>query len=287
MRPLKTKLQNEAIRTHSRFDIIEKDYAQSYVLAGITKQPELSHSLVFKGGTALKKIFFKDYRFSVDLDFSTQDAPKGQALEKALRDALQISNILLSSCGPFEFQLKRFSERVPHPSLQEAFNIFVKFPWHRSPLCTIKIEVTHDEPVVLTPVRQPIFHGYDEKFDFTIACYHIEEVIAEKLRALLQTHQNLVTRGWNKPRARDYYDLWSVLKHCAATVDHERLLKTLDQKCAHRHVSYKTIDDFFTPELTKEASQHWQATLSGLVLTLPTCERVLQDTKSLIEKILF
>lgn len=287
MKPLKIKLQDESIRAHSRFDIVEKDYAQSYVLAGITQQPELSRSLVFKGGTALKKIFFKDYRFSVDLDFSTQQAPKGQALEKALQNALQISNTLLSNYGPFEFQLKRFSEREPHPNLQEAFNIFVKFPWHRSPLCTIKIEVTHDEPVVLTPTHKPILHGYDEEFDYAIACYHIEEIISEKCRALLQTHQNLVTRGWNKPRARDYYDLWSVLKNYAATVDHERLRKTLDQKCVHRNVSYKTIDDFFTPELTKEANQHWQATLGGLVLTLPTCERVLQDTKSLIKKILF
>lgn len=287
MKELKIKLQDECARTHSRFDIVEKDYAQSYVLAGITKQPELSRSLVFKGGTALKKIFFKEYRFSVDLDFSTQHAPKGQALEKALQDALQISNTLLSSYGPFEFQLKRFSERAPHPNLQEAFNIFVKFPWHRSPLCTVKIEVTHDEPVILSPIYKSILHGYDEEFDYSIACYHIEEVIAEKLRALLQTHQNLVTRGWNKPRARDYYDLWSVLKNYATTVDHKRLLKTLDQKCAHRHVSYKTIDDFFTPELIKEANQHWQATLGGLVLTLPTCEHVLQDTKPLVEKILF
>src|SRR3990167_9011888 len=103
MKPLKIKLQEELIRTHSRFDIVEKDYAQSYVLAGITRQPELSRSLVFKGGTALKKIYFKDYRFSVDLDFSTQHAPKGKALEEALQEVLQISNTLLSDYGPFEF----------------------------------------------------------------------------------------------------------------------------------------------------------------------------------------
>ena len=76
-----------------------------------------------KGGTALKKMFFGDYRFSVDLDFSTLDAPKDQVLENALQAAIDISTKLLSSYGPFEIQLNRYPERTPHPTGQEAFNI--------------------------------------------------------------------------------------------------------------------------------------------------------------------
>ena len=48
---------------------------------------------------------------------------------------------------------------------------------------------------------------------------------------------------------REFYDLWSILKNYGSTVDHARLLKTLDQKCIHRNVSYKSTDDFFTLEL--------------------------------------
>jgi predicted nucleotidyltransferase component of viral defense system len=208
MKPLRIKLQDECSFKKSLPEIVEKDYALSYILAGIAKQQQLGNSLIFKGGTALKKIFFGDYRFSVDLDFSTLDAPKNQALESALQAAIGISSELLSDYGPFEIQLKRYPERGPHPTGQEAFNVNVKFPWHRSPLCTIKVEVTHDEPVILAPEYKPILHGYDETLDCLVACYHIEEIIAEKLRALLQTHRKLVTRGWNRPRARDYYDLW-------------------------------------------------------------------------------
>lgn len=117
-----------------------------------------------------------------------------------------------------------------------------------------------------------------------VACYHIEEIIAEKLRALLQTHQKLVTRGCNRARARDYYDLWSVLKNYSSAVDKTRLIDMLDKKCRRREVSYQTIDDFFTPELTKEAHQHWQATLGNLVTGLPECGLVLEETKWLISK---
>lgn len=285
MKPLRIKLQNECTLKKSRPDIVEKDYALSYILAGISQQQQLSHSLVFKGGTALKKIFFGDYRFSVDLDFSTLNAPKNQALENALQAAISISNKLLSNYGLFEIQLKHYPERERHPTGQEAFNVNVKFPWHRSALCTIKIEITHDEPVILAPEYKPILHGYDEVLDCMVACYHIEEIIAEKLRALLQTHKKLITRGWNRPRARDYYDLWSILKNYSAAVNNTRLIEMLDKKCKHRDVSYQAIDDFFTPELIKEAHQHWQATLGNLVTGLPECQLILDETKLLISRV--
>ena len=73
MKPLRIKIQDEANLKKVPLHVIEKDYALSYVLAGMAKQSELSHSLIFKGGTALKKIFFGDYRFSEDLDFTVAD----------------------------------------------------------------------------------------------------------------------------------------------------------------------------------------------------------------------
>ncbi|HEX4044634.1 MAG TPA: nucleotidyl transferase AbiEii/AbiGii toxin family protein [Gammaproteobacteria bacterium] len=287
MKPLRIKIQDEANLKKVPLHVIEKDYALSYVLAGMAKQPELSHSLIFKGGTALKKIFFGDYRFSEDLDFSVINAPKGKKLENALNNALTLSKGLLNEYGSFDIQLKRNPEKAPHPKGQDAFNVLVKFPWQPIALCRIKVEITHDEPVVLSPEYKPILHGYNEKIDCTVACYHIEEIVAEKLRALLQTHQKLVARGWNRPRARDYYDLWCILKNYSAAVDNNRLIEMLGKKCKHRDVSYQNIDDFFTTELVKEANQHWQATLGVLVRDLPECNKILGDTKLLIANLFF
>jgi predicted nucleotidyltransferase component of viral defense system len=42
--------------------------------------------------------------------------------------------------------------------------------------------------------------------------YPLAEIVAEKLRALLQSRQRLQARGWGASRVcRDYYDLWKVL----------------------------------------------------------------------------
>ncbi|OAI49160.1 hypothetical protein AYO45_03185 [Gammaproteobacteria bacterium SCGC AG-212-F23] len=285
MKPLRIKIQDEANLKKVPMHVIEKDYALSYVLAGMAKQPELSHSLIFKGGTALKKIFFGDYRFSEDLDFSVINAPKDKQLENALHNALTHSKELLNEYGLFDIQLKRNSEKAPHPKGQDAFNVLVKFPWQPTPLCRIKVEITHDEPVILSPEYKPILHGYEEQIDCAVACYRIEEIVAEKLRALLQTHQKLVVRGWNRPRARDYYDLWRILKNYSKSIDTNKLIELLDKKCKHRDVSHQTIDDFFTVELMKEATQHWQATLGVLVRELPECDQVFKETKLLISKI--
>jgi len=48
---------------------VEQDYIISWILAGLTYTKN-NDWLSFKGGTALKKIYISNYRFSEDLDFT-------------------------------------------------------------------------------------------------------------------------------------------------------------------------------------------------------------------------
>lgn len=66
---------------------IEKDYVLTWVLQAIAVSP-LCDLLAFKGGTAIKKMYVPDYRFSEDLDFTlletnTTDADLQAAIEEA------------------------------------------------------------------------------------------------------------------------------------------------------------------------------------------------------------
>ena len=59
--------------------VIERDYLLSWILAGISQVPALFDTLVFKGGKALRKCYFDDYRFSEELGFfRTPWGPKGR-----------------------------------------------------------------------------------------------------------------------------------------------------------------------------------------------------------------
>ena len=286
MRPLRHRIRDAAHRQEIPQQVIEKDYVLSYILAGISTHPAIKDVFVFKGGTALRKLFFGDYRFSEDLDFSASNSPKGKQLESALREAVDKASRLILAHGPFTVELERYLEREPHPHGQEAFTIRVQFPWHPSPLCRLKVEITHDEPVLVEPEKRRLIHGYEEDLPCDICCYRLEEIIAEKLRALLQTHQKLVIRGWNRPRTRDYYDLWRILDEFGDGLDCEQIGTLLERKSAHRGVSFRSLNDFFSDELVSEAHRHWDTNLGPFVTKLPECQEVLNRLRMLLRELL-
>ncbi|GAB4223553.1 MAG: nucleotidyl transferase AbiEii/AbiGii toxin family protein [Gammaproteobacteria bacterium] len=286
MKPLKFRLTEMSQQLNTPLYVIEKDYLLSHLLANIAQQPVLSNVVIFKGGTALKKMYFGKYRFSEDLDFSTVNAPDSEVFTQLLNDVIQNTQQSLHAYGQFKLNIKKKAERSPHPFGQQAFIINAQFPWHSSPQCNVKFEFTHDEPILLKPILLPIIHEYEDPIDAKLFCYTLEEIIAEKMRALLQTHRNLIERGWNRPRARDYYDLWHLLTSYEQQINVELLSNILKPKCAHRQVSYQSIDDFFTDKLIQEAKQHWQSNLGNFVIGLPNCEDILQQTRTLLLKVL-
>ena len=88
MRPLRTRLLEARKRLGIPWEVLERDYLLSWILAGISDVESLRDTLVFKGGTALKKCYFGDYRFSEDLDFSARgEVPRGANMERAIQEA--------------------------------------------------------------------------------------------------------------------------------------------------------------------------------------------------------
>ena len=132
MKPLRTRLEQARSRLGIPWEIIERDYLLSWILAGIGQTESLHDTLIFKGGTALKKCWFGEYRFSEDLDFSgTKDVPIGQAMEDAMCEACCIAAQMLDEYAPVDIICERYTEKNPHPSGQEAFTIRARFPWQR------------------------------------------------------------------------------------------------------------------------------------------------------------
>ena len=94
----KAELISAANHLALRPDVVEKDYALGWVLAGISVHEELRESWVFKGGTCLKKCFFETFRFSEDLDFTLRDAAHLDD-EFLKRVFSEISEWVYDACG--------------------------------------------------------------------------------------------------------------------------------------------------------------------------------------------
>ena len=261
------------------FWVLEKDYALGYLLSGMAQTPALHDALVLKGGTALRKFYFADYRFSEDLDFSAVTRPANA--DTAMQVAVAATETQLQERGPFAVTLERLTLREPHPGGQDAFTVRVRFPTHRQPLCRLKVEITYDEDVLLPPVTRSLLHRYPNPPQATWRCYPLEEIVAEKLRALLQSRVRLQERGWGASRVcRDYYDLWYVLSR--STLDATLLPELLARKCALRQVTFDSVADFLAPELQAVARAEWERQLLPFVPDEPSVDKVLDELATLL-----
>lgn len=262
-------------------DIVEKDYAIGYLLAAIAETPGLGNQVVLKGGTALKKLYYPDYRFSEDLDYSTLRIGPLTDVGQRMEDAVRRMSDLLFGRGPFEVRHETLTLKLPHPGQQSAFLVRVQFPGQRQVLCRLKVEITVDEPVFLPVEERPILHGFNELMPVKVGVYALAEIVAEKLRALLQSREHLAERGWGASRVcRDYYDLWSVLGREGQL--NGQIPDLARGKCEVRNVTFESPEAFLAPDLLDVAKREWNQQLMPFVPGAPPVEQVLDEVRPMI-----
>lgn len=188
---------------------IEKDYALTWTLLAIAHSPLRDH-LAFKGGTALKKAYVPEYRFSEDLDFTL--------LGEISNDEL-VSEVLL-------------------------------FPLVEAPL-----RVTYSD----CRLR-----------DQTLRVYSTEEILAEKLCALL---------GRTEPR--DLYDVHFILEHDLA--DAQAVSQRLDDKMARNKVNRTDLAGVLIRK-QETLRRLWAPRLQGQMPDLPHLDSVIRETNRWLRK---
>jgi len=275
-----------AQRKQVRQDIVEKDYAISYLMASIATTGEIGRGLIMKGGTALKKLYFNDYRFSEDLDYSMREVSSTSpiVMDSYMDDVVQKMESQLNLQGPFQVIWEPLVLKSPHPGGQLAYVVRVQFPGHRQPLCRLKVEVTVDEPILSPIVYCSIHHEYPEDFSKKVPAYSIQEITAEKLRTLLQVKVRLQQRGWGASRiCRDYYDLWHLLQRLE--IRNGNILPLLNKKCAVRNVGFDSPQDFTSEELRAVAIKEWDQQLLPFISNAPEAKVVLADVERFLNEL--
>ncbi|MFQ5804740.1 MAG: nucleotidyl transferase AbiEii/AbiGii toxin family protein [Candidatus Methylomirabilales bacterium] len=287
MKPLHARLQEARKRLRLPWEVLERDYLVSWVLGGITCVDALRDTLVFKGGTALKKCYFGDYRFSEDLDFTgVGSVPTGAAMEAAMQEACAQAVKLLDPYAPMVIVCERHVERDQHPGGQEAFDIRARFPWHRQLQTSIMVEIALDEPVLKPCPQRTVLHDYGEPLGAEVLVYSLDEIVTEKLRAILQHLRALERRGWVRSCARDYYDLWRILSACRDRVGVSDFPSLLREKCEVREVTFSGPDSFFPDAMLSQVEKTWNQWLGPLVPDLPPYKAVMEDLRPQVAALL-
>lgn len=218
----------------------EKHYVNSWVLYAIASSP-LGESLVFKGGTALSKLYFPDiWRFSEDLDFTAiEQLPDiERTLESALADIEAASGI--------SFEIRNM-HAAGDPVEYVQFD--VQYDAVLGQKNTTALDITFDEPLVFPIVDHE--HAFEDVPAFGLAAYSIEEIFVEKLRSLFQ-----------RARARDYYDVYRLLEQ--ESFDDEEIVTALREKARAYDVEIALAQG--VPEGDMEAVRaYWEQALNRLV----------------------
>lgn len=245
-----------------RANIVEKDYVLGWLLSEINQHRAFSKRWVFKGGTCLKKCYFETYRFSEDLDFTIKD--EQHLNENFLKNTFfEISSSIYEKTG-IELPVEHISFELftnPRGKIAVLGKIGYIGPLdQRGSVARIKIDITHDEALILEPVKRSIHHPYSDEPEGGLYahCYAFEEVFAEKTRALIE-----------RARPRDLYDVIHLYRNRELITSKSLLSSTLEKKCAFKKIRVPTFTDIENHTKRGELDSEWASMLAHQLQTLP------------------
>lgn len=244
-----------AYRTQMSDRVIEKDYVLTWLLTGIADS-SLAEHLAFKGGTALKKIYFPEYRYSEDLDFTVVGNIDTDDILSTLPEALRG----LAASEGFQFELPEGRIERRDGSLT-AYVDFVGPLQARLGSRDIKIDFTLTETMIFPVDPRPILSGFSDRVDRMMPSYAIEEILTEKLCA---------TIGRTEPR--DVYDLYFLLG--LPDIDFHLIPAAFAMKAHSKGVDPSRLDEAL---LRPGLKRMWETRLRHQVGNLPHVEHVLRE----------
>jgi uncharacterized protein len=237
--------------------VVELDYVLGWALWGLGSSELLYERLLFKGGTCLRKCYIPDYRFSEDLDFTALHWMEWDAFREEVGAALERARG--ESGINFRVREPRF-EIVDDEYGRESLQ--VRIYWygphsHRGDPRAIRLDVNRGEGVAFDPVVRPVSHPYSDADDMGESfwpCYALEEVMAEKLRAILGQRRHAVSR--------DLYDIHFLLEQ---GVDQDRVRAALPSKLEVKNLSIEAVTAERLVERKAEFESDWHRNLVYLV----------------------
>lgn len=245
----------------------EHQYAMLCVLDTLRQVSPVADAFCLKGGTALRLAYFEDWRHSVDLDFSVLPQFPAEALQHDVE-------AWFSEVGRRHGLAVRATD---FHRANGAARIRAQFIGPLRHPARLLFDITLDEPVLLPPVLREVVVSCFMPLRPAVLTYALEEILAEKLRSILQ-------RG----KSRDYYDVWRLLKEKSADLDVALTHTILGEKCRHKGIDRLTAGAFLALPQLETARAYWERDLARQVApkTLPDWDIVVKELTGLLTRFL-
>jgi predicted nucleotidyltransferase component of viral defense system len=250
---------------------IERDYVLTWVLSEIARHPTLGTQAMLKGGTAIKKLYLPDWRYSEDLDFTLRTPWETEPLVTALDEV----NTACTRSAGFEVAVASQEPRRQADRLR-SLTVYLAYlgPLRRTRRWReLKVDFTADELIVESPVRCPLPHIYSDEIEpaIEVLAYPLEEILAEKMRTLLQ-----------RTEPRDLYDVWRLLTGYEVEIDLFRTKDIFQAKCRFKGLAAETWPESLSGERVERFAAAWNRRLGEQVEDLPPLNTVVRQMRRLM-----
>ena len=134
----------------------------------------------------------------------------------------------------------------------------------------IKVDASRVERMIDRITPQTVTVTYPDLSDFSINGYSLNEVIAEKIRSMMQ-----------RSKVRDYYDVWKMFT-TDKSLDSSKIGKMVVEKCKINDIDYNPAKIFDSTRLNG-LEEYWEKDLGRLIADdLPSPKTVFKDIKGLL-----
>ena len=227
--------------------VIEKDYFLTLLLEGISQNSPAKRMFIFKGGTALRKAYIPNYRYSEDLDFTLGKTLASDEIRNSIESALDY----LKNEHNAEFRIKDYNSK------SHFTDVKVQFVGLKGSRNIITFDLSPKEVVVDEPQERTISNPYYGK-RFSLLTYTLEEIVAEKLRSMLQ-----------RTRVRDYYDVWYLLSKKKNGLDLGKIRKIFLKKVEYKEIPFSGKEQLLDKGRLEQVKAYYSSQLAHQINGLP------------------
>lgn len=208
---------------------VERDYVFGWLLKALYENSYLGPLLIFKGGNCMRKAFYPDTRFSVDLDFSVTAAVDAERFHTEINrccDATQYACGVVFETGRNTFAADRMIDA--QRQIYKGRVYFRDFYGNEGQITiAVRLDVTEFDRVLLPTVQRELIHPYSDAdvCRVNIQSMALEELLANKLKCLLQRRHSY-----------DLYDLvYATFFERTIDVDRTLVLSAFLRKTIYEH----------------------------------------------------
>lgn len=241
------------------------------LLAAIGLTPELKDLMILKGG-ALMMLGYDSPRGTQDVDFSIDADPEPFAsqLEEMLNPAMARASVMLGYVT-LVTRVQKLKRRPKPANFEEAngpaLSVTIAYAIRGTKdearismgqgVQVLQVDLSFKEP--LNNISN---HNIDDS-DISIKAYALEDLMAEKIRSLLQQVER------DRFRRQDVYDIYWLAENSEYSDEvKEIILKSLISKSDAKELDIN-IDSIDNPEIAERAERNWKSLQDELPHELP------------------